>query len=345
MNRLFTAAVFAALLTVLTFSAANAAQWEMYVKNKPFASMKMVGGRPYVALGSFFDTLGFGYRQNVEGAIEVSRDPSVKNNLMFKYPSSSFVFEGRNFVLPVMNINGSTYAELGAAASNLGLDVTRYDATRMIEVVDRFTQTQHAERVAKSMAYDKAMGGKTPGQSKGKADFDREHPVTQVGEIEGQLDQVTTWEAFWKATVKNNADVPVNNVMLILHIQDGDGKDIDTKMQSIGTMNAGDTASADYYWQSTNHIVAFPKLEIKHDPLPKEDIKNVMETKNNVTDTEATKENTDNSNVTKKVYTSPETTTNMRNETPGETTTVNNNANTNITQSVPTSPSNTTTNR
>ena len=67
---------------------------------------------------------------------------------------------------------------------------------------------------------------------------------------------------------KNYANKPVNNVRVILHVLDGNNQDLDQQVKVIGTMNPGDQTSADFYWQSTTHIRATPKIEIQHEPLP-----------------------------------------------------------------------------
>ena len=46
-------------------------------------------------------------------------------------------------------------------------------------------------------------------------------------------------------------------------------------------MNPGDQASADFYWQSTTHIRANPKIEIQHDPLPETQKQKLIETRKN----------------------------------------------------------------
>ena len=279
----FLAFLLAFSIFVSLFSAfAFASNWEMYVRSKEFSGLKVVNSKFYVPFKAFLDSLKYGYK-NENGTIVITRDSSTRENFSITGNSVNCSFNDRTFVVPVVKIDGSSYANLDVLASYLNLAVTKTVETRIIDVMDKVAVAKHQENIVRINAYEKAMGktGAVSESSKtgGSAEYDREKPVVQVGEIEGFLDQVSTWEARWRVKAKNTADEPVHNVMLVLHIQDGNGKDVDQLVKSIGTMNPGsETPSVEYYWQSPNRIVVFPKLEIKHTPLPKKEIKEGIET-------------------------------------------------------------------
>ena len=258
--------------------------WQMYVRNREFKGMKIVNSKFYVPVKSFFDALKYGYAQE-DGFLAVYRENTVRDNFSIPGNSLNCSFDDRTFVIPITKIGGYSYADIDILARYFNLAVAKTVASRIVDVVDRTEVAKHQEQIARTMAYEKAIG-KNTGAGEGaqgeSGTFDREKPVVQVGEVEGMLDQATTWEARWSVKVKNEADEPVQNVILILHIQDGEGKDVDQLSKTIGTMNPGENSGAEYYWQSTNHIVVFPKLEIKHTPLPKREKTEGVETKNDV---------------------------------------------------------------
>lgn len=274
-----------ACILVLAFATSAFAYngaWQMYVRNREFKGMKVIDSKFYVPVRSFFDALKYGYSQE-DGFVAVTRDNSVKENFSIPGNSLNCSFDGRTFVIPVTKISGSSYANVDVLTTNFNLAVTKTTATRIIDVMDKVGVAKHQENIARTIAYEKAIGKNTPSddgtKKEGSANYDREKPVVQVGEVEGFLDQTTTWEARWNVKVKNEADEAVHNVMLILHIQDGQGNDVDQLVKTVGTMNPGETNGGEYYWQSKNHIVVFPKLEIKHTPLPKLEKKEGVETK------------------------------------------------------------------
>ncbi len=262
---LFAASIFA--------NSACASDWQMYVRSKPYENYKIVDSKFYVPVKAFLDALQYGYTQDGNGTLVVTRDKSVRSNFSVSGQNLDCDFAGKTFSLPIVKMGGSSYANLDIFASRFGLGMTKTAATRIIDIVDKESVFKHQENIARMTAYEKAMGSKGDKKeaSSGSGNYDRENPVKQVGDVEGFLDQSTTWEARWSVKVKNEADEPVRNVMLILHVQDGTGKDMDQLVKSIGTLNPGQVSGADYYWQSLNRIIAFPKLEIKHDPLPKKE--------------------------------------------------------------------------
>lgn len=256
-------------LTALLFQSAFAAEWEIYVRGKIFNNMKISDGKFYVPVKSFLDALKLSYAQNASGVIVIMREPGYKHNLDFRGNSALFVFEDTEFELATKNFNNSTYVDLDSIGKYLDLEITKTPETQIIDVVDKVQRQKHQQAIEKWEAYEKRMNAKPeddPGQG-GSGDYDPNAPVKQVGETEGFLDQ-TQWEARWTAKVKNYADKPVNNVRVILNVLDGNKEKLDSQVKVIGTMNPGDQASAEFYWQSTTHIMAYPEIEIQHDPLP-----------------------------------------------------------------------------
>ena len=257
------------MLMALCFGTVSASNWEIYVRGKLFNNMQVSGSHFYVPVQQFFDALKFCYGQSDDGTVFVTREPQTRRPLRIKGNSANFVFDGKPFTLPITQINGVAYMDLDSAAVRFDLEVTKTPQTEIIDVVDKVQRLKHQQEIEKRDAYEQRMSAKPadePGQN-GSADYDVEHPVKMVGDIEGFLDQ-NQWEARWKATVKNHADVPVNNVRIVLNILDGNGEKIDTQVKVVGSMNPGDTASADFYWQDSSRIIATPKVEIQHDPLP-----------------------------------------------------------------------------
>jgi hypothetical protein len=99
---------------------------------------------------------------------------------------------------------------------------------------------------------------------------EEESPIKQIGEVGGFADTITG-QCYWDVTVKNSGDQVVKNVVVTLHIQDVEGKDITSQIKPIGSMNPGDQSKLDFYWQGGRKMIYAPKVEIKHDPLPKKE--------------------------------------------------------------------------
>lgn len=291
MKKLLALLVIMPILMFALVAQVGAANWTTYVKGRVIPSMER-SGQILVPVKAFLDVAGIGYQQDASGVVVLSKTDKTRTGLSLQTTALNCSFSERPATLGIVRVNGAAYTKLQAICALLQLTIKKYPATAMIEVTDEAAQAVRATQIAKSAAAEKIAQANS---NKPAAKFDREHPVKQLGEIEGILDQVTTWQAYWTAKVKNYADVPVHNVVMILHIQTADGKDVDTQMKSIGTMNPGDTASGEFYWQSPNHVNAFPKLEIKHQPLPPEDIKKTVE----VRETAPKAENKDAKEVTK----------------------------------------------
>lgn len=261
------------VLLALMVQAVHAQDWDIYVRGKIMTDTKVSENRFYIPVKTFLDAMKFSYLQDDRGIVHISREPGYKRSLNFTSGNAGFEFEGNQFTTAIKFFDNKPYADLEIMASKMGLELTKTPATGIIDVVDKVAQVRHQQAIAKMEAYEKRLKAEPsddPGQA-GSADYDVKEPVKQVGEVEGFLDE-TQWEARWKATVKNHADKPVNNVRVILHIQDGNGQDLDQQVKVVGTMNPGDQATADFYWQSTSHIRAFPKVEIQNDPIPGADL-------------------------------------------------------------------------
>lgn len=261
----------------LMIQSVGAVDWTLYVRGKVMHGMKTADDRFYVPVKSFFDALRYGYTQGADGVITIARDSDVKGNFKITSSPVNFSFNNVNIAVPVKRIGNSFYADLDIIALKFNLGVMKTPSTGIIDVVDKVQVQQQVNTMERLNAFEKMKSVQNDGKkAESKADFDPKAPVKQVGEIEGFLDE-SQWEARWSVKVKNYADKPVNNVRVILHIKDGNKEDLDTQIKVVGTMNPGDISTADYYWQSTTRIMAFPEIEIQNDPLPEE---KVVETKN-----------------------------------------------------------------
>lgn len=270
------------VLLALMVQAVHASDWDIYVRGKLMTDTKISENRFYVPVKPFLDAMKFSYIQDDRGILHVSREPGYKRSINFSGANAGFEFNNNTFNVPLKHFDNKPYVDLEILASKMGLELTKTPQTGIIDVVDKVAQVKHQQAIAKMEAYEKRLKAEPtddPGQG-GSADYDPTQPVKQVGDIEGFLDE-SQWEARWRATIKNYADKPVNNVRVILHIIDGNGQDLDKQVKVVGTMNPGDQASADFYWQSTTHIRANPKIEIQHDPLPETQKQKLIETRKN----------------------------------------------------------------
>ncbi len=269
------------VLLALMVQVAFATDWDIYVRGRIIPDAKASENHFYVPVKSFLDAMKYSYSQDDRAVIHVSREAGYKRSINLAGSSVTFEFDQREFNIPIKHFDDKPYVDLEMIASKMRLSITKTPETGIIDVVDKVAQAQHQKAIAEMEAYQKRMQATQANANTqtGATNYDPKEPVKQVGEVEGFLDQ-TMWEARWRATIKNYADKPVNNVRLILHIQDGNQQDLDTQIKVIGTMNPGDQKSEDFYWQSPSHIMAFPKVEIQHDPLPEAKKEKLIETRN-----------------------------------------------------------------
>ena len=268
------------VLLALMVQVAFANDWDIYVRGRIITDAKASENHFYVPVKSFLDAMKYSYNQDDRGVIHLSREAGYKRSINLAGSTVAFELDQKEFNIPIKHFDDKPYVDLEMISSKMGLSMTKTPETGIIDVVDKVAQAQHQKAIAEMEAYQKRMQASQANADTqtGAINYDPNEPVKQVGDVEGFLDQ-TQWEARWKVTIKNYADQPVNNVRIVLHIQDGNGQDLDKQIKVIGTMNPGDQTSADYYWQSTSHILAFPKVEIQHDPLPKPENKKLIETK------------------------------------------------------------------
>ncbi|MCQ2735993.1 MAG: FxLYD domain-containing protein [bacterium] len=259
------------LLMAICIGTASAGSWELYVRGKIFADMKVSNHHFYVPVQPFFNAIKFCYAQDGEGKVFVTRDLQTRQGLRIKGGVCTFVFEGKSFNLPITHFDNAAYMDLESAVSKFGLEMTKTPQTQIIDIVDPVQRVKHQQEIEKRDAYEKRMSAKPEDEAgqAGNGNYDPKEPVKLVGDVDGFIDQSqTTWEARWKATVKNHADQPVKNVRIVLNIVDGNNETIDKQVKVVGNMNPGDTQTAEFYWQDTLKIMATPKIEIQNDPLP-----------------------------------------------------------------------------
>ncbi|MDQ7821855.1 MAG: hypothetical protein RDV48_03570 [Candidatus Eremiobacteraeota bacterium] len=251
-----------------------------YGDNKFSVNVMMTRGENYVELATFARNIGLGVVSNNDTGIVDVVVPQGISAKDFEKEHNLAVLKGNAEASEADNTVGGTYATIdkgpGSDATSQGLDTSGPKATTAAatgagpgQSVDQGPKTSTASSTAEPGAKTGQSAAATTSATtqKGK---EEESPIKQVGDLGGFAD-TRTWNCWWNATLKNTGEDTVNNVIVTLHIQDGYGKDFDTQIKPIGNMRPGDISKVDFTWMNKSRLNVFPKLEIKHDPLPKKE--------------------------------------------------------------------------
>lgn len=277
-------------------SQADTEGWQLYVRNQRLNTDYIISDRKfYLPVVDFLRALRFGYTQGDDGTVNISSSPGDYGPIASPSGQLKCVFGDNSFSVPVRMGRSGIYVNARKMATNLGVSFIVNRATKIVDVVvpQRMSakefelKKKQAEIQVNRQASETGettidtKAGLDQGPTAGPAgqvaqsqptenDKKEESPIKQVGEIGGFADD-RLGQCYWTVTVKNEGDQAVNNVVLILHVQDGNGQDYDTQIKPIGNMNPGDTQKVEFYYQGMRLRIVTPKIEIKHDPLPKKE--------------------------------------------------------------------------
>lgn len=278
MKKLVILALLTSLLTVYCPPAARASQVTLFVHNVKFTNPTIFsGGVLYAPLESLFKAMRYGWSQKGVNVKIISATaspiPPITGNKLL-----TFSFRGKTFT-PAMfrkGKGGVIYVSVPDMAKGLQAQYKLNGKTGIAKVLiaEEIRQEEKAVVSAKSEAAkseeaksEEAQNTQASGQSESTSIQEEKPPLEMKVDAYAERDMSGTSLTYFRprATIKNTSAETVKNVVVTLHYQDPNGKDLNSETKSIGDMAPGQEVTYDYYWVNSSGIEVAVFLTEEHE--------------------------------------------------------------------------------
>ncbi|MGI5844669.1 MAG: hypothetical protein ACOX9B_10885 [Candidatus Xenobium sp.] len=282
MNWKFRALVMGLALLVVS-SAVQAANMELYVKNRPFQGTTLTrSGQLHAELGPLLQAIGYSW--TVDGTrVNISRrsggGPALTGVGLQPY------LDGKPLALPLIEVQGSPFVPLADLARGLGLSYRPNPDLGIADLNVPVSRIPVRETPADSGVTAVADSGKPASTSSDKAssaktgmiETDGTNRLSPIRILKTDFSDSTTpgtnfvGEVRTSTSIQNSSDKPLEKVTLRLRLMNLANEVVQEWIHPIGLMRPG--AQVDFtpeppVWYNYNRIQVNPSVLVEHQPQP-----------------------------------------------------------------------------
>jgi hypothetical protein len=277
MNWKFRALVMGLAILVVS-SAVQAANLELYVKNRPFQGTTLTrSGQLHAELGPILQAIGYSW--TVDGTrVNISRrsggGPALTGVGLQPY------LDGKPLSLPLVDVQGTSFVSLADLARVLGLSYRLNPALGTADLNVPVSRIQVRATPADSGGTAVADSGKPASTSSAKTgmiETDGTNRLSPIRVLKTDFSDSTTpgtnfvGEVRTSTSIQNSSDKPLEKVTLRLRLMNLANEVVQEWIHPIGLMRPG--AQVDFtpeppVWYNYNRIQVNPSVLVEHQPQP-----------------------------------------------------------------------------